>query len=530
MSCSTWSATRGWIRVPAEERGARLGVAHTVALHGVRAHPVRVEANIGPGLPGMRVVGLGDASVRESRERIRTAVTNSGLGWPRTKIVVSLSPACLPKSGGHFDLAITAAILGAAWEGDRARHARTALGSTLLLGEVALDGSLRPVRGVLPALLCARRRGMTRAVVPPGNAREAVLASRLTVLIAPTLRDAARWLAGEAALRGPEPDDPGGEEPAPGDFADIAGQRRAVRAAQVAAAGGHHLMLLGPPGSGKSMIAARMPTILPPLTREQTMEATAVHSVAADSFRGPVRRAPFVAPHHSVTGAGLLGGGSGIPRPGAVSLAHHGLLFLDEASEIPASVLDGLRTPLDEGRVRLVRSHRSYVFPARFQLVLAANPCRCAASEPSLCRCGARERAAYLSNISGPLRDRIDIVARTHAAGARLRTGFAPASAELAEAVAQAWDRARYRWQKEGLAPPRNADIPGPLLRKEFPASDEAMALIEAYLARGEVSQRGADRLLRIAWTLADLEGRKRPGMGEIAEALELGAAGWEEP
>ncbi|KQB85326.1 Competence protein ComM [Corynebacterium oculi] len=406
--------------------------------------------------------------------------------------------------------------------GAEAEQMRHRLRSTVLLGEVALDGTLRPVSGVLPALLSAHRQGLTRAVVPPGNEAEAALASPLEVLVAPTLRAAMEWARGERTLaqaRGGDALSPPAES---GDFSEIAGQDHAVRAAEIAAAGGHHFMLIGPPGSGKSMIAQRLPTILPSLTQEQMLEATAVHSVVAPSFSGPIHRAPFVAPHHSVSRAGLLGGGSGVPRPGAVSLAHHGVLFLDEASEIPASVLDGLRTPLDNSQVRLVRAHREYLFPARFQLVLAANPCRCAANDPQECRCLPRQRATYLDNLSGPLRDRLDIVVHTTAVGAHLRTDSARSSAELAANVTQARQRSRRRWGDAGRSERCNSAVPPHVLRRNFPATEEAMLLLEAYLAQGVLSQRAVDHALSVAWTLTDLSGGDQPGLAEITEAIHL--------
>ena len=481
-----------------------LGRSLTIALEGVTARIVTVEANIGPGLPGIHLVGLGDTAVSESRDRIRTAVANSRLPWPKTKIVVSMSPASLRKSGSHFDLPTALAVLAAGVPAPRLRDA-------VVVGELGLDGTVRPVPGVLPALLAARAHGCTHALIPPGNAAEATLVEGLTVLTVDSLTDAWAWATGDGDLpvaRG-EVDVEKRNLP---DFADLAGQREARRAAEVAAAGGHHMLLIGPPGSGKSMIAARLPGILPPLTPAQSLEATAVHSVAGHG--AAVTRAPFIDPHHSITRAALLGGGPGTARPGAVSLAHHGVLFLDEVSEVPAAILDGLRTPLEDGRVRLLRARREVVFPARFQLILAANPCRCATEDPARCRCRSHERAGYLRNLSGPLRDRLDITARTSAAG--VLAGEEESSAVIAARVAAARDRAQWRF---GTV---NAAMDPHCLRREHPADEAGMAMLGNSLANGEITQRGVDRSLKVAWTLADLEGAVQPDLDHVARAMEL--------
>lgn len=496
-----------------------LGKTTTAALTGVRADIVTIEANIGPGLPGIHIVGLGDTAISEARDRIRTAVANSHLEWPKTKVVLSLSPASLPKSGSHFDLAMAMAILTAR-EGRPEVTSR--LNSTLLLGEVGLDGGIHAVPGILPALLAARERGYRRVVVPPGNAAEAAILPGTDILSAGTLRAAFEWAAGRGEL--PRVTSAGEitETPPQPDMADIAGQPEAKFAAEVAATGGHHMMLLGPPGSGKSMIAGRLPGLLPPLTESECIETTSVHSVAGHAFHGPVRRAPFIAPHHSVSRAALLGGGAGNPRPGAVSLAHHGVLFLDEASEIPAPVLDSLRTPLEDGVVQLVRSRREVRFPARFQLLLAANPCRCAAEEVHRCRCTPRQRATYLNNLSGPLRDRLDITVRTHSRGAVISTTGSEGSVTIAERVAAGRERARERWSRYGLGHLHNAVVDPHLLRRYFPADDAAMALLGAHLGDAEVSQRGVDRALKLAWTICDLEDADQPDLDHMARALEL--------
>lgn len=493
--------------MPATNPG-QLGRAFTAALHGVEARLVTVEANVGPGLPGVHVVGMGDTAVRESRDRIKTAAAHSMLDWPRTKIVISMSPASLPKAGSGFDLAMALAVLSAAHGG----AGRGRLATSLVIGEVGLDGTLREINGVLPAALSACQLGFDTIVVPPGNAAEAAVLSHPQVLVAENLKAAWRWVTG-GTLPGPGGAGAPPVAPVVADLADVSGQPLARRALEVAAAGGHHMMMVGPPGSGKSMLAQRMPGILPPLTEAEMIAATAVHSVAGQTGTGPITRAPFVAPHHTTSLAGLIGGGSGRPRPGAVSLAHHGVLFLDEVSEVPALVLDGLREPLERGEVVLTRARSQVVLPAEFQLVMAANPCRCGAEHPASCRCSSVHRRTYLQNLSGPLLDRVDIRVDTTASAAVVGQP-GESSAAVAERVAAARERGYARWQRV------NGRIPGPVLRRRFPASPDAMALIEAYLAEGSLTQRGVDRTLRLAWTLADLTATPRPTVDHVYEAI----------
>ncbi|MDY6050141.1 MAG: YifB family Mg chelatase-like AAA ATPase [Corynebacterium sp.] len=498
-----------------------LSRSYSVAFTGINAHLVTVEANVGAGLPGTYIVGLADKSVAESRDRIKIATLNSGFQWPKAKTLVSLSPAALRKSGSHFDVAMAVAILAAG--GGLSHPINDTLATTVFLGELGLDGALKPVRGVLPALMEAQRVGLTRAVIPLANSGEAGLISGMRVFGATTLAEVIAFACGEVSL----PECSGqhldtSTRPGAKDFADVVGQPEARFAAEVAAAGGHHFLMIGPPGSGKSMVATRLPSILPPLTHDEILEATTVHSVAGRTYGGPVTQAPFVAPHYSVTRAALLGGGSGIPRPGAVSLAHHGVLFLDEVSEVSAATLDGLRTPLELGHVRLIRANGDVYFPASFQLVMAANPCRCGAEITEQCRCSVDARNRYLTNLSGPLRDRLDLIVRTRAKGARLKTEVQESSQVIRERVCAARQRARWRWEKAGLEVQKNAEIPGAILRREYPANDEAMAYLEVFLGEGAISQRGVDRTLKLAWTLADVDGADRPTLGHVAQAVEL--------
>ncbi|SDR91901.1 YifB family Mg chelatase-like AAA ATPase [Corynebacterium timonense] len=492
-----------------------LASTYSATLEGVNAHLVTVEANIGPGLPGTYMVGLGDAAVRESRDRIRTAVANSQLPWPRTKIMVSLSPANLPKSGSHFDLPIALAVLAALDP-----RAGRRLATTLVLGELGLGGRLRRIEGALP-LLHAAPSEVTAIIVPEANAAEAALLGDDRIRSARTLAEVWDWLVSARDLARPEPTLVPPVPPAP-DFRDIAGQAAERHALEVAAAGGHHVLMIGPPGTGKSMLAQRLPSILPPLSASEMIEATAIHSVSGAPHRGVVAHRPFVAPHPSLSQAALIGGGSGVARPGAVSQAHRGVLFLDEASEISPAVLDALRIPLETGMVRLTRARREVTYPADVQLVLAANTCKCGAASPAQCTCRAHERAAHLRNISGPLRDRIDITLLLTPHNAVLNPADAEPSAPIAERVACARERAQHRWARAECPGHLNARIDPTLLRRHYPATEDAMALVAAYLADGTLTQRGVDSILRLSWTLADLGAAARPDLDHVARAIDL--------
>lgn len=503
-----------------------MGLARTMTatLQGVDAQVVVVEANVGAGLPGTYIGGLADSAVKESVDRMKTAVQNSALSWPKTKVIVNLTPAGVRKSGTQMDLAMCISILAAG-----SKETFGLLGRTLFLGEVGLDGSIRNVAGVLPSLLSARAAGLRFAVVPADNAAEASVVDGIEVYVAHNVEDAYSWLSGQPALL------PAGEylemcgELDSGtvnstrglDMRDVVGQEDAKFAAEVAAAGGHNFMMIGPPGAGKSLIAERLPSILPPLNKEQQLAVMAVHSVLGKTGSNFACDPPFVAPHHSVTKAALLGGGN-VPVPGAVSMAHHGVLFLDEVSEINAHVLDSLRMPLEQRCVSILRSHRSVVFPADFQLVLAANPCRCGAEEVMDCRCTPVVRQRYLSNLSGPLRDRIDIFVRTRSKGPLLDSGLSESSASIAARVAEARSRATARWERHGFGAVTNAAMNPHVLRREFAPDHEGMAYLGALLSNGELSQRGIDRAIKLSWTLADLEGAARPALDHVARAYDL--------
>jgi magnesium chelatase family protein len=491
-----------------------LARAWSVALHGVDGRVVEIEADIGGGLPGVHLVGLPDAALQESRDRVRAAVVNSGRAWPNERIVLALSPATLRKTGSAFDVALACCVLAAAGGVDQG-----ALDGAVLVGELALDGRLRPVRGVLPCLLAARAAGIRRAVVPVDALPEAALVGGIDVHGAASLRQVLAWLAGEVVLARPGAP-PTACRAAAADLADVVGQDDARQALEVAAAGGHHLLLVGAPGTGKTMLAHRIVGLLPELDPDDALALAAIRSVAGRlPTDGLSRTPPLVAPHHSTSMAALVGGGSGLAKPGAVSLAHRGVLFMDESPEFGAHLLDALRTPLEEGEVRLARADGTVRYPARFQLVLAANPCPCAPAHDRDCVCPSLVRRRYLGRLSGPLLDRVDLRARMYPLTALSAVGEATENTATVRArVLAARAAAAARWADHGWR--CNADVPGPVLRTRFALPGSVVRPLDAGLRSGELTARGADRALRVAWTLGDLRGLARPDRDSVEQAL----------
>ena len=505
-----------------------LARTYSVALVGVRGHLIEVEADIASGLPATIVVGLPDTALREARDRIRAAIVNSGQTWPNSKITVGLSPAALPKRGSGFDLAIAVAILAAA-----EAVPASALAGKMFLAELGLDGRLRPVPGVLPAVVAAEA-GVDTVVVAAQNVAEAALVPGVRVVGASTLLEVIIWLRGGPAPSLPAvPEPPRGPVPALAmskklDLADVLGQAEARLAAEICAAGGHNLSLLGPPGAGKTMLAERLPTILPGLDTAAAIEVTSIHSVAGHlpPGTGLLTIPPFCAPHHTASMAAIVGGGSGIIRPGAASLAHKGILFLDEAPEFRRDALDALRQPLESGEVIIARAGTQAVFPARFTLVLAANPCPCAKTAGPAkagCSCSPAARRRYLGRLSGPLLDRVDVKVRLQPVSRSdmlYDRKFAEPSAVVAQRVAAARQRCAARF---GGTPWRvNAEVPGTVLRRSFAPKPKALASLDRVMELGQVSARGADKIVRVAWSLADLAGEDQPGPDQINLAIGL--------
>ena len=490
----------------------------SLGLSGVSGYEVRAECDLSAGLPAFEIVGLPDAAVKEARDRVRAAVKNCGFTFPVSRITVNLAPADRKKGGTMYDLPILVGVLAA---GGQLKPPEP---GSAFVGELSLSGRLRPVPGMLPMALAARAAGITSLYVPAPSAAEATLAGGLTVYPVEDVTQLAAHLRGEVPLSPAQVWTPGAEELDSPDFADVKGQDNAKRALEIAAAGGHNLAMVGPPGSGKSMLARRLPSILPDLSRREAMEATAVHSVLGltDAQHPLLLKRPFRAPHHSISATGMAGGGSPIPRPGEISLAHNGVLFLDELPEFHKDVLETLRQPLEEGQVVISRAAGSEKFPARFMLVCAMNPCKCGwYGYGSRCRCSPRDVEKYLGKLSGPLLDRIDLYAEVPPLDfdeLSRRPAAEPSSVIRARVeAARAVQAARFG--PDG--PSCNAHM-GPAELAAYCALDaDGQAVMKGAFQRMGLTARSYDRILRVARTIADLDGAADIGVEHLAEAVQ---------
>ena len=511
-----------------------VATAQTITLDGVNGHLVDVQVDLAQGVVKTALVGRPDMAIQEARDRCRAAVVNSGFEWPSTRrVTILLSPADLPKRGSHFDLSIAVAVIAA-----QAKRPVSALDGLVLVGELTLDGRLRAVPGALPMAMAASARGINRMIVPEPQAAEAGLVPGMEVIGVRSLKQVVAVLLGE-----PVPSAPPVAPPSSGrliswrgdrrtedlDMADVLGMADSRHALEVAVAGGHHLLLSGPKGAGKTTLAERIPSLLPDLPLEEALELTAVYSLAGGLPPGVamVTRPPFRAPHHSATRASVFGGGTGRVRPGEISRAHHGTLFLDEFPLFAGDIVEGLREPLESGEVTIARGEEAATFPARAMVVLACNPCPCGEYHPTdpghHCTCSEVARREYRRKLTGPVIDRIDIT--RHVEAVRPHELHDPlAVAEPSEVIRDRVVRARDRQRERYAGTPwrLNSDVPGPSLRSTWPLSEVGARLVDTAVHTGRLTRRGATRVHRLAWTAADLRGVERPGEGEVDTALRL--------
>lgn len=499
---------------------------HAIAIVGLTGNIIDVETHIAPGLVAFNLVGLPDAGVKESKERVRAALQTCGYKWIEHRVTVNLSPATVPKMGSGFDLAIAIGLLSA-----QKYLPDTQLDDTIFLAELGLDGTLQPIRGILPAVLTARKHGFKKVVVPASQETEAQLVPGIQILALRHLGEVIVHFGGkpvqiDAMLRPREQKlaEPTASQTIP-ELGEVRGQHFAVQALVTAAAGGHHLLLVGEPGAGKTMLAQRLPGILPKLSPEASLQVTAIQSVAGriQNLTGLVETPPLEAPHHSATMVAMVGGGSGLPHPGAISLAHQGVLFLDEATEFAPKTLDALRQPLEMGQITIARAKAQVTFPAQFQLILATNPCPCgyAISRTKTCVCTSLQKRRYLSRLSGPLLDRIDMqIPMVTPSVNDLETPNTFTTATAAVAVAQARARAAARWQQWGIT--TNSQLPTSALKSpEMGLTEAVKQQIYLALSRATMSLRAIDRVLRVARTIADLRDSDQVESADLGQAMQ---------
>ncbi|MBV9233828.1 MAG: YifB family Mg chelatase-like AAA ATPase [Candidatus Eremiobacteraeota bacterium] len=499
-----------------------LSLAFSAAMLGIDGYVVRVEADSAPGTPAFAIIGLPDRALGEARERVRAAIINSGFAYPAGRLLVNLSPADVRKAGPAFDLAIAFALMGIDEQVDR-----RALQEFILLGELALDGRLQPVSGILPMVLGARNAGFTKLIVPASNAHEAALVAGTQLYPVESLRNAFAVVCGNGGKwrrSSAPPELRPNDELVHGDLTDVRGQSAAKRALEIAAAGGHNLLLVGPPGCGKTMLARRLPSILPPMTPDEALEVTKIYSVAGLLLARSaiVSARPFRFPHHTISQTALVGGGA-LAKPGEISLAHHGVLFLDELPEFTRSAIEVLRQPLEEGSVTIARAAGTFTYPAQFQLVASMNPCPCGyrGTRTVECRCDDAMVAKYVSKLSGPLLDRIDLqieIARV-AFDDMVRYGGGERSATIRERVVAARGRQRARFAETPFA--CNADIAPSAMRRYCALDEPALRLLGHASAKRQFSARALDRITRVARTIADLAGERDIRSEHIAEAIQ---------